>query len=69
MTEKRFFVPFGFGEYLFTMEYGVKRLSMVVVYSYHMCMRATVSLSALRQEPLHEGVSPRATVLVEGLTN
>ena len=41
----------------------------VIVYSYHMCMRATVSLSAPRQEPLHEGVSPRATVLVEGLTN
>ena len=31
-----------------------------------MCMRATVSLSAPRQEPLHEGLSPRATVLVEG---
>ena len=33
-----------------------------------MCMRATVSLSAPSQEPLHEGVSPRATVLVQGLT-
>ena len=41
----------------------------LLLYSYHMCMRATVSLSAPRQEPLHEGVSPRATVLVEGLTN
>ena len=30
-----------------------------------MYMRATVSLSAPRQELLHEGVSPRATVLVE----
>ena len=41
----------------------------LTIYSYHMCMRATVSLSVPRQEPLHEGVSPRATVLVEGLTN
>ena len=41
----------------------------LTLYSYHMCMRATVSLSAPRQEPLHEGISPRATVLVEGLTN
>ena len=40
-----------------------------IVYSYQMCMRATVCLSAPRQELLHEGVSPRATVLVEGLTN
>ena len=40
-----------------------------LLYSYHMYMRATVSLSAPRQEPLHEGVSSRATVLVEGLTN
>ena len=34
-----------------------------------MCMRATVSLSAQRQVLLHKGVSSRATVLVEGLTN
>ena len=34
-----------------------------------MCFRATVSLSAQRQELLHEGVSLRANVLVEGLTN
>ena len=36
-----------------------------LLYSYQMYMRATVSLSAPRQELLHEGVSPRATVLVE----
>ena len=44
-------------------------ISTFTVYSYQMCMRATVSLSAPRQELLHEGPSPRATVLVEGLTN
>ena len=48
---------------------SVTRVRLEILYSYHMCMRATVSLSAPRQDPLHEGVSPRATVLVEGLTN
>ena len=38
------------------------------VYSYQMCMRAMVILSAPRQELLPEGFSLRATVLVEGLT-
>ena len=40
----------------------------VVLYSCQMGMRATVNLSVPRQGLLHEGVSPRATVLVEGLT-
>ena len=45
------------------------RVQWMIIYTYQMCLRATVSLSAPKQELLHEGVSPRATVLVEGLTN
>ena len=55
-------------------------LPLGALYNYQMCMRATVSLSSNvyegngqivspRQELLLEGVSPRASVLVEGLTD
>ena len=48
---------------------SIHELYRYTIYSYQMFMRATVSLSAPREELLQEGVGPRATVLVAGITN
>ena len=53
----------------FSFACNITSIADSIIYSYHMCMRATVSLSAPRQELLSEGFSPRATFRVEGLTN
>ena len=37
--------------------FSYPHLTNVIVYSYQMCMRATISLSAPKQELLHKGVS------------
>ena len=42
---------------LFTTSVNITKIFWHVLYSYHMCMRATVSLSVPRQELLHKGVS------------